>query len=315
MSVQGYDLAARYRALQERGVIQLAGDPAGTHDSGVESGLETNSVMDGIECSNCQALNNNAAKYCSQCGTPVPGDGDTGDSSGVKLDKQPELLRTPAPGGLQGTAGFSPGSAGINVRGASSGSYGSMSNQAGKAIQLSRRMPVTSASDIVVTRGPGGVAVIRHRRGGNLIGQIEHLEDGTWGGQVEDGPELLPHTHQRAALQELLGTWNKGSTNEFRQGEPLMPPPQQTPLMAQYGVPAIRAFATPANSASDGSRATTMAAGDGDGDGDDNSSGSSTAGLSPKGVSIYKKLIAKGFPPARALAFARRAQNFGNKAA
>jgi RNA polymerase subunit RPABC4/transcription elongation factor Spt4 len=308
MSVQGYDLAARYRALQAKGAITLATD---THESGLESHAEDNSTMDGMECGNCQALNNNAAKYCSQCGTPMPSSSDTNDANGTTLDKSPELLRAPSGGNVAST-GFSPESAGINVRGASSGSLGSMSNTGGRAVQLSRRMAVTSASDIVVTRGAGGVAVIRHRRGGDTIGQIEHLDDGTWGGKVEGGSQLLPHTHQRAALQELLGTWNRSTTTEFRRGEPLMPPPQQTPLMAQYGVPAIRALATPANSASSGPRVTQMADG-GDGGGSDDSSGgdsgSGPAGLTPKGLTIYKKLIAKGFPPARALAFARNSQN------
>ncbi|MGH3300584.1 MAG: zinc-ribbon domain-containing protein [Streptosporangiaceae bacterium] len=296
MSVQGYDLAARYRALQAKGVITLA-DDSGTHNNGMESATEDNSTMDGVECGNCQTLNNFAAKYCSQCGTPMPESNDTSDANGTTLDKQPSVLQTPASGNLAGKSGFSPGSAGINVRGASSGSMGSMSNIGRQAIQLSRRMAVTGASDIVVSRGPGGVAVIRHRRGGGTIGQIEHLDDGTWGGKVEGGPQLLPHTHQRAALQELLGTWNKSTTTEYRRGEPLMPPPAQTPLMAQYGVPAIRALATSDDDSDDSSSSRS---------GD---SGSGPAGLTPKGLTIYKKLIAKGFPPARALVFARNSQN------
>lgn len=71
--------------------------------------------------------------------------------------------------------------------------------------------------------------------------------------------------------------------------------------MEQYGIPAIRALATPTTGSSDGPR-TTSAAGD-------DSSGPS--GLSAKGQQIYKKLKAKGFPDARAMAFAKRAQSFG----
>lgn len=35
------------------------------------------------------------------------------------------------------------------------------------------------------------------------------------------------------------------------------------------------------------------------------------AGLNPRGMTIYQKLLARGFPAARALLFARRAQSFG----
>lgn len=318
MSANGYDLAARYHSLQQRGVIGLAmtGDDGDrTHISGMESGKDDNETMDGVTCGVCEALNNNAARYCAQCGTPIPGSHDTNDANGVTLDRQPMDLRTPALGTPK-TAGFQPQSAGIVLRDNASGSFGAagsanlnprfpsrpstsaagsrgFSSGQGRSIQLSRRMTVTTASDIVIARGPGGAAIIRHRRGGTPIGQILHNPDGTWGGQVDGGPELAPHTHQRAALQELIGTYNRGTTTEYRPALPLQAPPQQTELMARYGVPAIRALAN-------------------DGDSDDNeggSSGSGPAGLTPRGLTIYKKLIAKGFPPARALAFARNSQN------
>jgi hypothetical protein len=96
---------------------------------------------------------------------------------------------------------------------------------------------------------------------------------------------------------EAVGTYNKAVTSAVHRAEaPLQPPPQQTELMAEYGIPAIRALATPTTGAGDGPRATT--AGDDDG----------MQGLTPKGQAIYKKLTAKGFPPARALAFAKRAE-------
>lgn len=73
--------------------------------------------------------------------------------------------------------------------------------------------------------------------------------------------------------------------------------------MQAYGIPAIRALATPTVGASDGPRTTSSDSSDGDSDG--------PSGLSPKGMQIYKKLKARGFPDARAMAFAKRAQTFG----
>ena len=74
----------------------------------------------------------------------------------------------------------------------------------------------------------------------------------------------------------------------------------QTPLMAEYGIPAIRALATPVTGATAGPRMTTTAA---------SGAGTDENGLNAKGQGIYKKLIAKGFPPARAVTFAKMSQN------
>jgi hypothetical protein len=109
---------------------------------------------------------------------------------------------------------------------------------------------------------------------------------------------------------EAVGTWNGAVTAAVRRQEaPLQPPPQQTELMAEYGIPAVRsaAFATPTAGVSDGPRMTTSAAADGDGD--------APAGLSPKALALYKRLKAKGFPDARALAFAKNSERFGKPAA
>jgi hypothetical protein len=176
----------------------------------------------------------------------------------------------------------------------------------GRAIEMSRpRFPVTGPDDILITRSlDGGGASVRHRRGGALIGEVRF--DDAWhavyGGQASRG-----HTHQRGALAELLGLWNRGTTTPGHRGqEPqLQPPPVQTPLMQAWGVPAIKTFATPARSASDGAR-VTMA--NGEPDADDEGGGN---GLTPKGQGIYKKLKAKGWDDAKAMKFAKRAQSFG----
>jgi hypothetical protein len=173
----------------------------------------------------------------------------------------------------------------------------------------SPRYPVASPNDVLVSRTPQGTASIRHRRGGALIGEIKQGETG-WQA-VYDGKDLKPHSHQRGALAELLSTWNTGTASAERpaapQGTALQPPAQQTPLMQQYGVPAIRTFAFPNTSSSSGPRTTSS---DSDDD-NDNDSGGSGGGLTPKGKGIYAKLKAKGWPDAKALMFAKRAQSFG----
>jgi hypothetical protein len=226
--------------------------------------------------------------------------------AGPDVPEAPSTLQTPQPVGLQSSAGFSPGSAGLHPRSAA-GNYGSQANPAGGGLEFSRRMAITSPSDILVSRGAAGAAVVRHRRGGLDIGEIRR--DGEkWVG-VMDGRNLTPHTQQRAALMELLGAHNRGSVTPFRPAMPLQAPPVQSPLAQQFGVPNIRAFATAATGASSGPR-MTLANGSGGGSEPDGDEGG-MSGLTPKGVAIYKKLMAKGFPAARAMQFAKRAQSFG----
>jgi hypothetical protein len=174
----------------------------------------------------------------------------------------------------------------------------------GPALEFSmRKLPVASPSDLVVVRGPGGTALIRHRNGGTEIGTIARGEKG-WVATIE-GRDLEPRNHQRTSLADLIGNWNRSVGTPYHlpqaAGEPLQPAPRQTPLMAQLGIPAQQSavgLATQAAGSSDGPRTTDS----------DDSTGN---GLNAKGQAIYKKLKARGFPDARAMAFAKRAQNFG----
>jgi hypothetical protein len=188
-----------------------------------------------------------------------------------------------------------------------------MNSSAGRPVTLAGA--VTSPSDVVIARGANGRAEVRHRRGGGLIGEVYHKEGSTeWvsGLALARGRELAPHTHQRAALAELIGTHNKFSStrDHLPDTAPLQPPATQTPLMQQWGIPAVRALATPTNGASDGPTMTSQA---GNSDSTSGNGGGDTAGLTAKGIMIYKKLKAKGWPAARCLVFARRAQSFGGK--
>lgn len=251
-----------------------------------------------VRCTNCGKYNDDDAKYCDQCGemlTPAAfNDGDDANYGG----SGPEALRTLATGTAK-SAGFSPQRLQVSAGNPPGASLSNVYDFAG-------RPAVTGPGDIIVSRSAAGRAVIRHRQGGGLIGEL--WNDGQWFsslGAQEGGKKLSPHVHQRGALSELLGTYNasvRSGRSPEPTGTPLQPPPAQTPLMQRFGIPAVRAFATPADGSSDGPRVTSSSASSGD-----------VAGLSPKGVTIYKKLKDKGMPPARALAFARRAQNFGSK--
>jgi hypothetical protein len=167
--------------------------------------------------------------------------------------------------------------------------------------------------DVLVKRADDGSALLKHRNGGATIASLRRTDGGKWVATV-NGKDLEPRDHQRTALMEAVGTWNSAVKGAVRpQSAPLQPEPQQSALMAEYGIPAMRsaAFANTAAGAADGPRVTSASAGD---DGTDEN------GLTAKGQAIYKKLMAKGFPAARALAFAKNSQKtkpgtFGKAAA
>lgn len=232
---------------------------------------------------------------CPKCG--YTGRDFGGGASGTSDSGTSEALRTPAP-----STGYTRSGAPLTVRGPSGSGPGLATPTAGGISLAHPRVPVASPSDVLVTRDPAGGASIRHRRGGVEIGKI--INDNGWKA-VYGGKARQAHTHQRGALGELLGLWNTGTASLDRPGEGLQPPVQQTPLMRQFGVPAINALATPSAGASDGPRSTTSSASD-----DDSDSGSSD-GLTPKGQGIKKKLLAKGWTDAKATMFAKRAQSFG----
>ena len=233
---------------------------------------------------------------CPNCGYTGR---DFGGGPGGVSDKGPqEALRTPAPG-----TGYVRNGAPLTVRGPSGSGPGLSTPTAGGITLASPRAQVTSAGDVLVSRNPAGGAVIRHRRGGAEIGQI--VNDGGWKA-VYGGKQQKPHAHQRGALAELISLWNTGTVSLERPADAgLQPQATQTPLMQQFGVPAINALATPGTGYSDGPRTTSSASSDSDPD------DGKSSGLTPKGQAIKKKLLAKGWPDAKADMFARRAQSFG----
>jgi hypothetical protein len=245
---------------------------------------------------------------CPECGHVAPA-GNFG-ASGAPLQSKPGDLRTPAP-----STGSVRKGAVVNVKAGSAAH--ALAGGTRTALELAagtltaRRHPIHGPADVGVRREPGR-AVLYHRHGGAEIAHLRKTDDGRWVATV-NGKDLAPRDHQRTALMEAVGTWNGAVRSAVQRTEaPLQPPPQQTELMAEYGIPAIRALATPATGAGAGPR-ITMAAGGDDG-------GTDADGLTPRGQAIKKKLIAKGFPPARAVTFAKMAQKtkpgqFGKQAA
>lgn len=259
-----------------------------------------------VQCPSCQKYNDTDARYCDQCGAKLPASAYAG-------------------GGAQ---------AGPAAPGAPAKTAAAMANGTREAMELAtgtltaRRYPVREAVDVRPERQPDGSSVLRHRNGGAEIARIRRTDDGKWVATV-GGKDLPPRSIQRTALMEAVGTWNGALTAAARrqQDAPLQPPPQQTELMAEYGIPAMRsaAFATPATSSGGGPRVTSAGSSgkakydpDNDGDNDASPAGDTdkdaAGGLSPKAQAIYRKLLAKGFPVARALAFAKNSEKFGKPA-
>ena len=229
---------------------------------------------------------------CPECGHVAPA-GHFG-ASGTPVQAKPGDLRTPAPG-----TGYVRKGVPLTVKGGAAHALAGTRTAVELAAGTVRR-PIHGPMDVLVARGQDGTAVLRHRHGGATIASLRKTDAGKWVATV-NGQDLEPRDHQRTSLMEAVGAWNGAVRGAVRPQEaPLQPPPQQTPLMAEYGIPAMRAatFATPVTGASDGPRMTTAAGSDST---DEN-------GLNAKGQAIYKKLIAKGFPAARALAFAKNSQ-------
>ena len=237
---------------------------------------------------------------CPACGHE--GTGSDFGADGADVDRQPEDLRTPAPG----TGSVRDGAA-TTVSGGSDPH--ALANGTRRALELATgtltaRRPIQGPADVLVPRAQDGTAVLRHRHGGAQIASLRKTPEGKWQASV-NGKDLTPRDHQRTALMEAVGTWNGAVTGALRRQEaPLQPMPQQTELMAEYGIPAIRALANTVAGASDGPRMTTAG-----GPGDDDDDSTDDNGLNAKGQGIYKRLIAKGLKPGVALAFAKRSQN------
>jgi hypothetical protein len=163
------------------------------------------------------------------------------------------------------------------------------------ALEFAMRNPrpaITSPVDLIITRDTeDGSAVVRHRRGGEEIGRIRHGDDGQWRA-ARDGRELGPHTRQRGALLELIGTHNRAAGTPYHRPAAQEPEKREASALAEaLGIPDLdldaAQLATPAGDSDDGPRVT---------------------GLSSGGTKIYKRLRGRGFPHARAQAFAARAQ-------
>lgn len=224
----------------------------------------------------------------------------SGGVSGTSVERQPDVLRTPAPGGNSRRAGFIPEDLTVRTGSGGANAISGFANDGHRDIRLARgtRAPVRTSSDIVVTRSPTGTAIIRHRQGGDVIGEVGRGPDGAWRSLI-DSQELSPHTHQRAALQELLGAWNRTAADPSRPAMPLSSPPPQPSLLSELGISNVRAFASQ----------------DGDSDDDDSPAGDTDkdyAGnprLTPKGQAVYRKLRARGIKQDTALKMALRAQD------
>jgi hypothetical protein len=185
-----------------------------------------------------------------------------------------------------------------------------------EAIDLAtpRRMPVVrGAADVQLSRTGPGVITAMHKSTGMKIGTITPQGRG-YAGTHADGKATGASGGQQGALAGLIAYHNQmaaktkaraaaGGAKTFTAGE--------TDAVDLAG--ALPTF-TPAASASDGPRVTSM----GTKPAKAAKPAAKTAtppGLSPYGAQVYAKLIAKGLKPAVALAMAKRADAMHAKAA
>lgn len=240
-------------------------------------------------------------------------------ASGASVEAKPPLLRTPAP-----STGYVRNGVPLKVN--TSASH-ALANQNASvdlaATATAKRHPIHGPGDVLAARGENGTAVLKHRHGGDIASLRK--ENGKWVATV-NGRDLEPRDMQRTAIMDAVGTWNKALSGAVaRQEAPLQPAPEQTPLMAEYGIPAMRAatFATPVTSSGSGPRMTTAGGkgkNDPDHDGDDDYSVKGdtdkdyAGALGPKGRAAYAKLRRK-MPAARALKLAKHVDTMGAKAA
>jgi hypothetical protein len=178
------------------------------------------------------------------------------------------------------------------------------------AVTARAMMPVRGGGDVQLARAGGKITAV-HKGSGRKIGTIAPSGKG-WAGTHADGTATGGSGSQQGALTGLIGYHNARARRS---------PAQQDSTADAGGAKAYAGDAgavdlagalpvtTPASSSMDGPRVTSTGAGK------PAAADVSTAGLSPYGLAVYKKFIAKKMKPAVALAFAKRADAMHAKAA
>lgn len=184
-------------------------------------------------------------------------------------------------------------------------------NQQGRSIDLAaatrRRMPVVRGpADVQLARTAPGQITAQHKTSGMKIGMIAPKGNG-YAGTHADGTGTGASGSQQGALTGLIAYHNKRAAG--------FPPAQQGGVAVMPGSKTYTAGAgaavdlagslpvsTPASSASDGPKVTSMGGSSG-----------GPAGLSPYAQGVYRKLLAKKLKPGVALMFAKRADAMHEK--
>lgn len=189
-----------------------------------------------------------------------------------------------------------------------------MANNDSEAISLAttmtRKMPaVRGAADVQLSRTAPGQITAMHKSSGMKIGMIAPQGNG-YAGTHADGTGTGASGSQQGALAGLIAYHNKKAAGfpAAQQGGTAVMPGAKTYTAGTSAVDLAGSLpvSTPASSATDGPKVTSMGAGAGS---------SGAAGLSPYAVALYKKFLAKKMKPNVALAFAKRADAMHLKAA
>src|ERR1035441_9143337 len=149
---------------------------------------------------------------CPECGHVAPS-GDFG-ASGASLDSKPGVLRTPQPATAQVRSGPPlPVRSGSAAHALAGDTRSAISLAAGTL--TARRHAIGGPADVLVARAQDGTAILRHRHGGATIATLAKTGAGKWVATV-NGTDLAPRDHQRTALMEAVGTWNKAVTGALQ---------------------------------------------------------------------------------------------------
>lgn len=188
-----------------------------------------------------------------------------------------------------------------------------------------RRMPVVRGpADVQASRTAPGVISVMHKSTGTRVGVINSVPGGFQ--PVHASGKTLPVSPQMApAMAGLIAWHNKMAAQKAATAQAMTPaaPAAVAPMAKAYANDGEQealdfAGAIPVTTSGDGPRITAMAGG---------KKGRSipaakltmaaqgtSGGMTAEVAKVYKKLIAKGFKPAQAMAFAKRAAAMHAKA-
>lgn len=180
---------------------------------------------------------------------------------------------------------------------------------------MTKTARVRGPGDVSCSRTASGEVTVTHKPTGMRIGKLTPAQNGGWQGTHATGKATPASGSMTGALSGLIGVHNKIAASM----PDAMPMPEVQAHAQQLAAMELAGSFTPAVTSGDGPRVTTMG-----GAAKTAKTVSAPASGAPSAATIaswpaevqlvYKKLLAKGFSPKQALAFAKRASAMHAKA-